>query len=379
MGKGWVFPGTLSRLKSFQISARRGLKIMMGLIPIFIMAGFIEGYITRLTHIPDIIRALFIAICLLFILWYFVWYPYNKTKKGFKVNQSRYQLQADLEQQIDFGRIKSTGELFADAFIFYRNHFWKIIVAATLASLFYGVAVIIFHNGDSFSDLFEFQNVLSNLGQFFTHQKIVLLPLIAILVFTSISIYYNQLILQKAKIPLTANRFSNVELLLKAAIPIILMYLLIRIGAGYTALFILLLFPVILLWLFVMQKEKVWYIQGLIQCFNLMGAAYFKLVSLSFFIFILGALFYSLLDSSITWFFVDIVSWNLPFKGVTAKNVLHTMMLFTSLFALFLLYPLLLFGVNLYAFSQTEVKTANYLKARIQRIGKQKEIRGNGN
>ena len=49
MGQGLVFPGTLSRLQAFQISARRGLKIMVGLVPIFIVAGFIEGYLTRYT------------------------------------------------------------------------------------------------------------------------------------------------------------------------------------------------------------------------------------------------------------------------------------------------------------------------------------------
>ena len=45
MGKGLIFPGTLSRLQAFQISARRGLKIMIGIAPIIILAGFIEGYL----------------------------------------------------------------------------------------------------------------------------------------------------------------------------------------------------------------------------------------------------------------------------------------------------------------------------------------------
>ena len=87
-------------------------------------------------------------------------------------------------------------------------------------------------------------------------------------------------------------------------------------------------------------------------------------------------LFYSLLDTSLSWFFVDIVSWNLPFKGVSGKNVLHGFMLFTTLFTLFLLYPLWLFAIDLYAFSQTEVKTAANLKKRIAAIGRKKEIRG---
>jgi len=377
MGKGWVFPGTLSRLKSFQISARRGLKIMMGLVPIFIIAGFIEGYITRHTELPDLLRASFILICLVFVLWYFVWYPYYKAKHGFNITEARYQLQPDVLQKIDFGAIKKTGGLFADTFIFYRNHFWKILLTAIFASLFYGVSILFLNEADNFSDLFYFDSIFQHMGQYFTHEKILLLPLIAILTFTGCSIYFNQLLLQKSESSTqNSTRFAGWLLFIKTMLPVTLMYLLIRIGEAYTPFFILLLFPVILLWLFVMQKENIWYIQGLIKSFNLMGAAYFKLIALSFIILVISGLFYSLLDTSLSWFFVDIVSWNLPFKGVAGKNILHGFMLFTTLVTLFLLYPLWLFGIDLYAYSQTEVKTAANLKKRIAGIGRKKEIRG---
>ena len=198
MGKGWVFPGTLSRLKSFQISARRGLKIMMGLIPIFIIAGFIEGYITRHTELPDLLRAAFILICLVFVLWYFVWYPYAKARMGFNVAESRYELQPDVLQAINFEAIKKTSDLFADAFIFYRNHFGKILLAAFFASLFYGFSILVLHEADNFSDLFYFDSIFQHMTQYFTHEKIPLLPIIAILTFTGCSIYFNQLVLQEA-------------------------------------------------------------------------------------------------------------------------------------------------------------------------------------
>jgi len=376
MGKGWVFPGTLSRLKSFQISARRGLKIMMGLIPIFITAGFIEGYITRLTDVPDLIRAAFILLCLFFIIWYFVWYPYHKAKAGFNIAGAKYQLQPDRPQSIDFGAIKKTGSLFGDTFIIYRQHFWKIISAATLASILYGSSILLSYEADNFSDLFVFNNVFGNIGQFFSHEQIYLLPFIAILTFTGLSFFYNDLLLQKANDTYNRSRTESLLLFIKILLPVTLMYALIRVGDNYTLFFIGLLFPVILLWLFIMQKDTVWYIKGLIQAFHLMGAAYFKLISLSTIILVICGLFYSLLDTSLTWFFVDIVSWNLPFKGITAKNVLNGMMLFTYLIVLFMLYPLFLFSVDLYAYSQTEVNDARSLKDRIQQIGRQKEIRG---
>ena len=70
LGRGLVFPGTFSRLQAFQVSARRGVKMLLGIFPIFIIAGFIEGFVTRHTDTPDIVRAIFIILCLFFV--YFI-------------------------------------------------------------------------------------------------------------------------------------------------------------------------------------------------------------------------------------------------------------------------------------------------------------------
>ncbi|HUM48121.1 MAG TPA: stage II sporulation protein M, partial [Chitinophagales bacterium] len=56
LGKGLVFPGTYSRLQSLQLSARRSLKIMMGIAPIIVAAAIIESFFTRFTDAPDLAR-----------------------------------------------------------------------------------------------------------------------------------------------------------------------------------------------------------------------------------------------------------------------------------------------------------------------------------
>jgi len=75
LGKGLVFPGTYSRIQSLQISARRSLKIMMGIAPIIVTAAVIESFFTRFTDAPDAVRLCVILFSLFFILAYFVWYP----------------------------------------------------------------------------------------------------------------------------------------------------------------------------------------------------------------------------------------------------------------------------------------------------------------
>lgn len=75
MGNSVLFPGTYSRLDSFKRGGLQGIKIVIGLVPIFITAGFLESFVTRHTEWPAIIKAAIILISLLFIVGYFVLYP----------------------------------------------------------------------------------------------------------------------------------------------------------------------------------------------------------------------------------------------------------------------------------------------------------------
>ena len=75
MGNSILFPGTYSRLESFKIGAKKGLKIIMGLMPIFIVAGFIESFVTRYTFMPWPIKLVIVVISAIFIIYYFIVYP----------------------------------------------------------------------------------------------------------------------------------------------------------------------------------------------------------------------------------------------------------------------------------------------------------------
>lgn len=87
LGKGLLFPGTYSRFQAFKASGLNGLKIIMGVAPVTLVAAFIEGFLTRHTDIPDIIRFLFILLSLAFVLIYFFWYPRYVAKKTDNINE----------------------------------------------------------------------------------------------------------------------------------------------------------------------------------------------------------------------------------------------------------------------------------------------------
>lgn len=77
LGNGWLFPGTYTRAESFTRGAKRGLKIVIGTVPVFILAGFIEGFLTRHTDLPIAVRLGVILLSLAFILYYYIYLPHK--------------------------------------------------------------------------------------------------------------------------------------------------------------------------------------------------------------------------------------------------------------------------------------------------------------
>ena len=75
LGNGWLFPGTYSRRYAFRQGAKRGLKIVVGLIPVFITAGFIESYLTRHVEYPTYFRLSIILISLISVIVYYIIIP----------------------------------------------------------------------------------------------------------------------------------------------------------------------------------------------------------------------------------------------------------------------------------------------------------------
>lgn len=80
MGNSFVFPGTLPRMESFRQGAKDGVKLVIGLIPVFITAGFLESFVTRLTGMPTALKVIFIAASAFFIVYYFIIYPFKLNK-----------------------------------------------------------------------------------------------------------------------------------------------------------------------------------------------------------------------------------------------------------------------------------------------------------
>jgi uncharacterized membrane protein SpoIIM required for sporulation len=81
LGKSWLFPGTYKRLTSLKQGAKEGVQLMIGLVPVFIIAAFLEGFVTRYSGMPVWLSLFILAVSLSFIIWYFIIYPIRLSRK----------------------------------------------------------------------------------------------------------------------------------------------------------------------------------------------------------------------------------------------------------------------------------------------------------
>jgi uncharacterized membrane protein SpoIIM required for sporulation len=81
MGKSYLFPGTIRRIDSFKQGAKDGTKIIIGLLPIFALAAFFEGFITRLYNDISVFTTIIFSLSVIFIVWYFIIYPIRLGRK----------------------------------------------------------------------------------------------------------------------------------------------------------------------------------------------------------------------------------------------------------------------------------------------------------
>ncbi|RYZ55243.1 MAG: stage II sporulation protein M [Sphingobacteriales bacterium] len=75
IGNSILFPRTYTRLQSLTRGAKDAVKIIISLVPVFIVAALFESYVTRYTEMPLWLSLLILGGSLAFVLWYFVFFP----------------------------------------------------------------------------------------------------------------------------------------------------------------------------------------------------------------------------------------------------------------------------------------------------------------
>lgn len=375
MGKGLVFPGTYTRMQSFQRSARRGVKIMVGIAPIIILAGIIEAYLTRHTQTPNIVRGLFILVCLSFILIYFVWYPYFRARYGMNKSLPDAKIPPDNIQAIDFTKVKSSGEIFTEMFQFYKKYFSKIAFLSSMMALVFTAAAYLFAKGNPALH-FAFANrmfgMIQGLEQFFV-PVIPYLPLVHLATFGILTMgifYWIQKEANEVATPFSAFGF------LKTAVSIGIIGMFIAIQRWYVPYLLLAVVPISLLWAFVMQTEGLNILNGFRRTFTLLQRNTGRVLGLVLVLMLIGILFFLITETTLLSFYLDLVSWIVPLKDKAAEDFSVILLIFISFFILHLVYAIFVISFGLLYYTLREILEATHLRARVQEIGVAHRIKG---
>jgi uncharacterized membrane protein SpoIIM required for sporulation len=379
MGRGLVFPGTYSRVQSFQRSARRGIKLMVGIAPIIIMAGFIEGYLTRYTGTPNILRGAFIGVCLLFVLIYFVWYPWFRARVGFSDTLRETKIPPSRSRDISFGYIKSSGEIFAEIFVLYRKHLSKIVLVTLIATTLFTLLVFIPGDGalsSRFVYPYSIWEMIRAKGQFFVNEAVPLFWLSNAAVYGLILLVIFRFVIQEEQPDLKWDRRQWILNAVNVFIPMVVLQLIIHTSSWYTPYIMLLVLPTICVWSYVSVKERQFLPQALGRALLLIREGISTTLGLFAILLILGFLFTMLTDTALAGIFIDLITWVVYMEEPNMSTFSTVVLTFASAFLLHLVLAMIFFGGALLYHSLLESREAIVLKEDIAQIGISHQIKG---
>jgi uncharacterized membrane protein SpoIIM required for sporulation len=154
LGNGLLFPGSYTRLQSLQLSAKRGLKIMMSLIPFLIAAGFLESFVTHnYQELAEWSKWAIITISFAIIIFYYIIFPIVVARKHPElVHESNPPIKTYINV-FDLNRIRTFGQIFSDSFSFYRVHIGKIMRYNLLLTIPFIIAIVVFQDLTRYNEL----------------------------------------------------------------------------------------------------------------------------------------------------------------------------------------------------------------------------------
>lgn len=154
LGNGLLFPGSYTRLQSFQMAAWRGLKIMLALVPFIIAAGFLESYVTHMyQELSEWSKWAIIIMSFAIIIGYFVIYPLYVARKYPELVYEKDPPVRVYQNTFDLNKIREFGQIFADTFSFYRVHIGKFLRYNLLLTFPLIIAIVILQDYNHYSEL----------------------------------------------------------------------------------------------------------------------------------------------------------------------------------------------------------------------------------
>ena len=127
-GNGLLFPGTYTRFQSMKSSMRRGLKIMLMLVPFIIAAGFLESFVTHnYDTLPDWSKWAIIAFSFALMIFCFVVFPFYIAKRHPEKLNKTEDSTLSREYTPIITEVKKLSDIIRETILYYQHYFSKFI------------------------------------------------------------------------------------------------------------------------------------------------------------------------------------------------------------------------------------------------------------
>ncbi|HEX2934657.1 MAG TPA: stage II sporulation protein M [Bacteroidales bacterium] len=374
LGKGLVFPGSYARMESFKISALRGLKIFLGITPVIIMAAFIEGFLTRHTELPPPVRIIVIAISLMFVLFYFVWYPWFLSKRYPHMSYTKERSGYTNGWKLDFSRILSAEEILGYTFRFVTGNFLWVVLIVAIISGFHAVGVVLKDVWDA-NYLLDYLN--HSLLSFFYSENAsfhFLLGLVSLSFLQCTICLKNRRLLQALgpKVKLVA----LLKLIISSLIASFAVLIPFGLGFFWGVVSLVFLSPFVFLALFHAFATQSFVFTSLPGAFKVMNKSWGKLYWNSIKIFVFITILFILFNTPFVWQYIENIYQNFNFSP--AAKYIVDLFVFTFivvlLLSIFFIFQMTTSVYSYFAFRETVF--AENLMDRIQKFGERRVMFG---
>ncbi|MCX6180474.1 MAG: stage II sporulation protein M [Bacteroidetes bacterium] len=375
LGKGLVFPSTYSRGQSFFLAAQSGVRVLLGVVPVLVIAAIIESFYTRFTDAPFWIRLMVIILSLLFLIWYFIWYPYHKSKQGFDKSFEAEQVFSWPKQSIDFSELKSSAQIVADTFTLYSRHFKKIFRFSFFLALL-SVLLIYFFGGNYFLEESKHVDGAFDLFfgfvYFFDFYSYPILFVINVLAF-SLSIFVAFYLIQSEEAQINPKPFwrflLSLELFKKSFFLILMFQALLSLLLFYNGFSVFLFFcfwPLITLLQFLFYKMGV---LGIGKFFFFFKQSVGKMLWVYLCIGVLSFILHLLAHSPLMGLYITFFKMNFNLDAALLTLIVNGIWLLIGFLFIYLIASLFAFSSSILFYTLQEIGEANDLNSKIQNFG----------
>lgn len=391
LARGIIAPGSYPRLQALVMSARAGIKIMMGVAALLLVAAFIEAFVTRHMDAPNLLRGSLVVVCMIIVVGYFVIYPRIRYKQGAFDSKKHDDLQPNRDYNILYTEIKKSGKIFTEVFSYFRNHM-KMIGYASGVVVILAVVQMYFSLSGKYEDfVFDswFDNVFDGLFLMFVDILWVwnevnnFFALYAVPSMVPAYIIGGAFMLTVASIAFerdrpdgNTKRFFNVKQILNAIICASIIMASLMIESYWNILLNIFLWPLIFMAYCVAAREHLNFFSGIGRMFKLLGKGSGRLIGVFVTCSVIPWL--ALIScSGLLWHLIaDIIALSYPSEWPLASQLSAIVYSIYTLFVVAFTFPLIIFGLNLLYYTLLEIHEANALKERVQKIGFRKKAYG---